>query len=690
MHTSDLWKHVQRVQQELRHGSFDSQDEAMNTLHIHLDEPCVALFPSFVYPHLVEVLRFYCREMLPRLIMSSDEERQDIRASIERTINRLKNQESLAKDLEARFKQMFLQVRSGMVKSVEDVVTALHTIVVSQSDEIAASDTIRYNKKLEKQYRDLKRSPFTSSNVMPFFEVLISTTLPEEVKEQFEYVKLLFWDQLNDLLQMKAVLVNTLNKKALITRLDVETALQPLGLDELEFENTVDDSMYLSCWKAVQAARAFLEKQFPGILNDQSLHVTCRFPNPAAEYNDASASLLVGLKVVSDVLDMEIDPQVVVSGEVDDAGRILPVDHVAEKLEAAEQHPAIQQLYLPQDGTYVASKQVAIFTVHTFSGAIQGYYGDQLPKNRHLPIGRRQLVKGIIAVFTVPLGLFTFKNIFTHPVTEQDLWNVEYAKELYQKSGDFQKAQDILQFILKKFVRHQTSAEPLQIQAEVLKHLGVISKQQHYLQHGILQLQRALSILRSLHNNESQAHILIEIADAYYHSVAEDGIDSNSNITLRYLNWANEMITPAMQTYYQLKCNYYGAMGSLYSELDEYERAKVSMEKSLEYDDDTSWSYHLSKQCLGRILVRLGEYEEAFDLLDSSLHVPVLQRPYNQVRAFRGLSDLFLSIGDEQEGLQFAEKAVTLCKEYGLKTQQLALQKMLARHNFPNTIIYSF
>jgi hypothetical protein len=159
-------------------------------------------------------------------------------------------------------------------------------------------------------YRTFKKSPFTAAHVIPFFEAMIAQLSPE-IKEFFGYMSTLFWHQLHEFIQIKAVLVNTKTKEALITRLDVTTSLESKGLDTLDVENTVDDRMEQSCWNAVQAARTSLEDQFPDTLKDKVLRITCRFPNPTVTYNDTSASLLVCLKVIGDVLDMEIDQQTV-------------------------------------------------------------------------------------------------------------------------------------------------------------------------------------------------------------------------------------------------------------------------------------------------------------------------------------------------------------------------------------------
>ena len=328
-------------------------------------------FPSFVYPLLTDVLLFYCRNVLPDLGISAEDQRI-VREEFEDTIIHLNTREQTAKRLEAQLKQFFLQVKSGTFDSFEEVVSELVEILCASSgfclsgrdtagdvkQKATLTDGKEHGQKKEispcfspsvgqKQFRAFKKSPFTASHVIPLFEVILASP---EIKMLFGYMATLFWHQLYEFVHMKAVLVNTKTKEALITRLDVTTSLESKGLDNLLFESTVDDRMEHSCWNAVQATRTSLEDQFHEILKNKVLRITCRFPNPIAGHHDTSASLLVSLKVIGDVLDMEIDPHTLVSGEVDESGRILPISCVVEKVLAAQYHLDIQRLFLPADG----------------------------------------------------------------------------------------------------------------------------------------------------------------------------------------------------------------------------------------------------------------------------------------------------------------------------------------------------
>lgn len=404
---SRIWEQLQRVQQELKQGSRETQDTAITALQDAL-ETCLSLFfPSFVYPLLTDVLHFYCRKVLPYMGIPAEDQRI-VREEFEKTITHLNTQEHTAKLLESQLKQFFLHVKSGALDSIEDIVTVLCETLSSRAEKDKKFfQQIRVNprhprhlrsipssdRSLEKFYRAFKKSPFTESHVIPFFEAIIAQ-LPPEIKTLFVYMATLFWFQLHEFVHMKAVLVNTKTKEAQITRLDVTTSLESKGLDTLDFENTVDDRMYNSCWNAVQAARKFLEARFTEIIGDTSLCVKCRFQNPIAIYNDTSASLLVGLKVVGDVLDLAVDPQTVVSGEVNESGKILPVACVAEKVLAAQHHPDIQRLFLPADELFTTSRRVAITRVHDLSEAVVHYYGEQFRKKMK-QLTRRDVPDGV-------------------------------------------------------------------------------------------------------------------------------------------------------------------------------------------------------------------------------------------------------------------------------------------------------
>ena len=692
MHNLAIWNHLQRVQQKLKHDTLNTQDATINDLQHYLEESCLSLFPAFLYPQLVEVLSFYCTDILPHLNMS-DKDRQFILEDFRRTISRLTTQKQLANDLERRFKQFFHQVKSGLFTSVQEVVAAIHTIIVSQSGEISFSGNIQHDKELEKQYHKLKKSPFTSSRVLPFFQTLVSRALPEELQRQFEYAKALFWDQLHECIQMKAVLVNPLTKKAFVTRLDIETTLRPLGLDELEFENTVDDQMYLSCWNAIQAARSFLEKYFPELIKNTSIHVNCRFPNPTVEYHDTSASLPVGLKLIGDILNFEIDPHVLVSGEVDNSEMIRPILHVTEKVTIAEYQSDILQLYLPENSLHIKSNHITVTYVGTFTEAVHHYYEKQLQKMNFF-CRKQHLLKNIIDTFTTSLpSLISVREMFAPSLTEQDIWSIDYAKDLYQKHNEYQEAIRILQFILTKFER-RNSSEVLYIKARTFKHLGWI----YWNRWDIAQSPKEFSLLRKafelwslISDREQQVEAAFNIGDVYLNYIPFSNIPTEyGEISLRCFKQAKEMLKPSMKAFRKLNGRYYGCLGDLYYYLNENEIAEKYFRRGFEldlFDDiDTDWDCQQFKQTLGRTLIRLGKYDEAHELLQNTAQTSALQSPVDRARTYWSFCDLFLSLGDYEQGLEFAFKSAKLSKERAIG-HYIVLQKILEWHHLSPSIL---
>jgi predicted S18 family serine protease len=185
-------------------------------------------------------------------------------------------------------------------------------------------------------------------------------------------------------------------------------------------------------------------------------------------YNDTSASLLVCLKVIGDVLDMEIDPHTVVSGEVDESGKILPVACLAEKVLAAQRHPEIRHMLLPIDGLFMTSRRIEIIGVHNLSEAVAYYYGEQFQKK--LKQSRRKQELGrVIGVIAAPFAVSIVKDLFLtspNPVTDRDRRLIGDAKDLYQKEGKYRFAVDILDSLIVRFQRQDSATEALRLKAQ--------------------------------------------------------------------------------------------------------------------------------------------------------------------------------------------------------------------------------
>ncbi len=722
MQLATVWQHVQEIQQEIRHGTRETQDTVIVALQDCLDESGSALFPSFVYPQLTELLHFYCHKVLPKMGLSR-EDLWFVRESFEQTQCHIQVQEQTAKTLETQFKQFFLDVKSGKFETVEDISSGIASILLTLTPRLSSEashrvcpssdasktpgDSLRLTtvvfkspgsaipplrgaggcipllggvrSGLQKQFRTLKKFPFTATHIIPFFKTLIDKALPEEAKIQFARIHDLFWHQLNDLLQMKAVVVNTKSNEALITRLDIETSFRSQGLDTLEFKSNVDDSMSQSCWNAVQTARNFLEEHFPDSLKNQSLSVTCRFPNQGMEYNDTSASLLVGLKVVGDALDMEIDPHTLVTGALDEFGTVQPVQCIAEKIEAARTCPDIHRLFLPSEGFVIENPTVSIVKVHTLSGAVERCYGETFHKK----------VKQRTRKMFVPLVFSVFKHLFItapNPVLASDFRLIDCAKDLYQKKGEYQSAIVIFDSLVTRFQQEDAVTDALRLKAEALGYLGVIYTEQHQFGKSVEVLHHALELWQAMHDWEQCVNTLLRIGSVHRYAFMDDGNPLRWKESLRCCQRARKLTHPSMQQYGRLQAKYDRLAGYLYYLSEDYARAEQHCRRSMEWSDgdDTTyhqWNYHTAKQHLGRILMKRSEYDRACDMLESTANAAVLQTPHNQARSFWILSEFFFARNEIETGIAWAEKAETLCLHFGLTAEQQMLTLLLARYN---------
>ncbi len=131
MQLATVWQHVQEIQQEIRHGTRETQDTVIVALQDCLDESGSALFPSFVYPQLTELLHFYCHKVLPKMGLSR-EDLWFVRESFEQTQCHIQVQEQTAKTLETQFKQFFLDVKSGKFETVEDISSGIASILLAK------------------------------------------------------------------------------------------------------------------------------------------------------------------------------------------------------------------------------------------------------------------------------------------------------------------------------------------------------------------------------------------------------------------------------------------------------------------------------------------------------------------------------------------------------------------------------
>lgn len=371
-----FWTRLQRVQRELKHGTPATQDTALNGLRDSLESRYAGqLFPSFVYPQLQQTFCYYCEKILPQLSLGPGDQAL-VRDGFSRTIKQLAIRKQQALAMENTCRRLLSRLRNRQFTSIREFIDAFSVLLDA---DVLPYASLPEEARLGKAFTQLKRAPFTSAQLLPFFEMLLPGGLPEVLQSSFRKIGMLFWDQLQEQLQMKVVLVNPDTRRARLTRLEIETRLQGGGSDELLFvPDTVDDRMYSSCLNAVQAVREYMTARLPGLLAGKSLQVSCRFADPLPAYFDSSASLAVAVKLAGDLLDLEIAPQIVLSGEIDETGRLVPVRFLWEKIAQAEENPHIREFWFAEGGEPVASDVLRLRGVRELAGTLESYYGKPL------------------------------------------------------------------------------------------------------------------------------------------------------------------------------------------------------------------------------------------------------------------------------------------------------------------------
>jgi GTPase SAR1 family protein len=201
--------------------------------------------------------------------------------------------------------------------------------------------------------------------------------LDEYVKEN-DTIRSLLEYVLHSYFASKAILVDTFGYGILVP---LQISVDPhISCEHVEFWNcAVDTEMQTSADAARSVARRYLLEQFDRKI-PEDIAVQCQFFNPAVSYQDSSASLLIGVRIVGEVLGLEHDPTTAVTGEVEPSGKVLGVGNISQKIEAVGQDDGINRILIPAANIdeiqrLVQESQLTIISVRTFSEAIEHYYG---------------------------------------------------------------------------------------------------------------------------------------------------------------------------------------------------------------------------------------------------------------------------------------------------------------------------
>jgi hypothetical protein len=250
---------------------------------------------------------------------------------------------------------------------------------------------------------------------------------------------------------------------------------------------------------------------------------------------------------------------------------------------------------------------------------------------------------------------------------------------------DHQKALAILTAILQKFDRETSSTEALYIKARALRLSGGIYILQNTVDKGLACYYQAYHLWETIHDRGHQVDTLLDIAVNYENLQFNSNSPHKKANALRYFHGANELLHPGMKNFTVLRGRYCRRLGYFYFNMDDYDKAEHYTRKGLTVfdQDDTRSDYQITKRHLGTICIRVGKYDEANDILQAISVAPTLQSPIHRAKVCQLLADLFFSIEDYDQGMQYAHNSAELCREFGLQIQHRVLRNMLARHNLP-------
>ena len=211
----------------------------------------------------------------------------------------------------------------------------------------------------------------------------------------------------------------------------------------------------------------------------------------------------------------------------------------------------------------------------------------------------------------------------------------------------------------------------------------MIHLQQHHIQESLHVLEQAAKLWERIHDSENQSDVFLRMGEVYRYTVTMDGVSRNSKAGLRCYRQAHDLLKPSMPLYTRLQGRYYSLTGFMHYWMGEYEIAEQFGRKAFTIfeEPDSNWTYQTARQHLGRTLIKTGKYDEAHDILQSTAQTSALQGPHDRARNALALSELYLEIGEVEQGMHYVATVKELCEQYGLRGQQRVLMNMLVQYN---------
>ena len=320
----DLWDCLYNAHHAIKSGSLEKQDETINALFRFLDNRRNQQFPSLLCEQAIQISSWYLERVLPALEYE-EQDRQDIARHYEEFLEHLKACGTASQKIEKAFERLIEQIRNGTFIRVHEVAEALSEIVrdfFHLQDLQGFQNPFRSDHQFQQRLQSL-RDNFRYDQAAAFFKDFFDVFLKDSnsssscrlaihnFTNMFEYI-------LDSYFHAKAVLVDPF-RHGQIMPLWVTVDADKTS-EHVEFWNqNIDPTMQESADIARDIARQYLMNEYERNVPEK-IFVQCQFPHFDVSFKDTSASLLLGIRIVEEVLGVKSKPATVITGGVGRTG----------------------------------------------------------------------------------------------------------------------------------------------------------------------------------------------------------------------------------------------------------------------------------------------------------------------------------------------------------------------------------
>jgi len=346
MDFNEFYQYLHAIQQVVkpRTTTPDKQAEVINDLFLFLNDSRTHIFPEPLCTKAIQYFCYFVEEILPHLGCDPTAQ-QEIAGQYTELITHLIASRTRANQLEQELGKIIKKLRDG-VADLDNEFTGTLLLLFQQFLTTQDSQQAAFLAALQAQLPPI-REKYTEKQIGDLFDQFLHVLTVEkpEIASQPELSNFreLFGYILRSYFAGNTVLIHIKTGQGRIVPLRVLVDRHRAGVHVEFWHHTVDHDMQASADIARFLARKYLLEEFERDLPEQAA-ICCQFLYPAEEYRDASASLMIGLQMIGEVLGLEGDPQTVVTGAVDQYGNVLGVGWIPQKFNAIQEYEQITRL----------------------------------------------------------------------------------------------------------------------------------------------------------------------------------------------------------------------------------------------------------------------------------------------------------------------------------------------------------